>query len=172
MEEDSRYAYALILFIILFTAGLFYITGAAYLREEPLFSSNEDRTITEIDAEGMQIDTEEFLRMNFTSVKQEMESAGYNWTNESSGSILSYTASAPDPEMPYNTVNINIWKDTSTNISYLTAQYTPEYGLSSEDLPEKERMIKGHIEEVTEICNISLDPEDIKWDVYYESSWD
>ena len=170
MEDDTEYAVFLIIFIVVFTGALFFLGGIAYLNEHPIMHSDEG-VIKEINTQNLQISSEEFLRVNFTSVRQDMEHAGYNWTREASGSMIVYVANTSDPYIPTNSIKIYLYYDKINNTSYMRGNYISPYGLSSTYLSETKERIKEQMEEVADICGISVDTESIRWTIHYGSSW-
>ncbi len=170
MKNDKRYAVALILFIVISVSLLFFVAGVFYLRENPLFESEKSEgRIKEIDTNEIQISTKEFMKINFTSLKYNMNQAGFDWRNFTYGNKTGYIAEKQIVDDGF--LVIEIYLNNSTNTSYLVGYYSLTCSKPQYFLQEKENSIKESMEKVAEICGISVDIGSIEWTVYYTSSW-
>ena len=166
IEDDRNYAYALVLFILLFTAALFFFSGIPYFQHSLSALSGEE--IRELSTNKIKINYSEVEQMNFPAVKSKLGAAGYSCSETYLNSSIIYEVSRA---YRGDEVVVYLWYDQSNMSAHITGHYLPESEFSSDSLSEKKQIVVKNLREVTEICGITADLENIEWVVDYSSSW-
>ena len=170
MEDDSKYAAALILLIIIFISSLFFIFGLFYLEENPIFRSDRsDLRIKEIDIKEIPISTEEFLKINFTSLRDNLTQAGYELRNFSFGNKTGYIADNLGAENGF--LDIEIYLNHENNSTYISGHYRFPCHEPFSYLSRDKELLKDSLMEVAGMAGINIDESSIEWDVSYRSGW-
>ena len=167
MEDDARYALARILFIILFASLLFYLGGYFYLKEKPLFGEDDKEApfIKKVDTNRISISAQEFRKINYTSLKDNMTLEGFSWYNFSDNGENGYVAVKDDVDD--GILRIEISYDSGNDRAYISGHYFFYCSSSRDILPSAERMIMENMEEVAKICGIALDTSTVEWSIDY-----
>jgi len=116
---------------------------------------------------SLKINAREVAKISFEEAKGEAEKEGYSFANNSRAGIISYIASIQEPNLSYNALTITIWYNSSTNETWLEADYLLENPFPQSNLKEKEQYVKDSVNEIADICGLTIDWSEAKWTISY-----
>ena len=113
------------------------------------------------------LNSTEISKINFEKIRPEIEKRGYNWTNSSWINNVCYIASQRKPNIIYDAVGISIIWNRTTNTSHIDAFFEPEYPFPEKEIEEKRQYLREKVQEIAEICNLTIDWSEAKWSYSY-----
>lgn len=114
---------------------------------------------------SLKVKRSQIKSINYTDVKPRLEMNNYSFKNDSEGDIYAYIASIKKTNKISPELKITIFSNNEKSI--IKGSYYSENPIPHSELEEKKEYVKEKILEVAEICDLTVDIDQIEWVINY-----